>query len=234
MNAELIEMPQGQLIAVMFGLFLGGVGMFIVGVVEMLRRNTLAFTAFSMYACFWLTVGLYGVLRAIYTPDAIIFLLPQPNKVLLGLCCLMGVLAIIFGVVTCAFCLILPFLFVMLSITFFLVGAAFTNPDQLNKPSGYFGMVTAACSLYAGVAFLIEDCWGKELLPIFYTKLYKAHAARLFPRLSQNDPRSITAGVPYPGRYEIHHGDNTVALAAPSLENLDKLRAGQATASETV
>lgn len=77
----------------------------------------------------------------------------------------------------------------------------------------------------AGAAFLFEEIWGKEILPIFYTKPYKVHAAHLFPRISTSDPRSVTAGVPYPGRPEIHRGDNQVAgQTAPSLVDLNRVK----------
>ena len=31
---------------------------------------------------------------------------------------------------------------------------------------------------------LIEEMWGREMLPLFYTKVYKNHAKMLFPRIS--------------------------------------------------
>ena len=80
----------------------------------------------------------------------------------------------------------------------------------------------------AAAAFLIEDMWGKEVLPLLYTKAYKQHAAHLFPRISSSDPRSVTAGVPYPGRPEFKRGDNLEAAAAPSLDNLNRLHSGEA------
>lgn len=80
----------------------------------------------------------------------------------------------------------------------------------------------------AAAAFLIEDMWGKEVLPLIYTKAYKQHAAHLFPRISSSDSRSITAGVPYPGRPEFKRGDNLEAAAAPSLDNLNRLHSGEA------
>ena len=33
-------------------------------------------------------------------------------------------------------------------------------------------------------AMLIEEMWGREMLPLFYTKVYKRHAKMLFPRIS--------------------------------------------------
>ena len=93
---------------------------------------------------------------------------------------------------------------------------ASTHPHVLNP-------LTAAAA-----AFLIEDMWGKEVLPLLYTKAYKQHAAHLFPRISSSDPRSVTAGVPYPGRPEFKRGDNLEAAAAPSLDNLNRLHSGEA------
>ena len=39
-----------------------------------------------------------------------------------------------------------------------------------------------------------------QVLPMFYTKLYKKHAKMLFPRVSEHDPMALSAGVPYEGR----------------------------------
>lgn len=68
--------------------------------------------------------------------------------------------------------------------------------------------------------------WGKEILPILYTKPYKNHAKHLFPKISSSDPYAVTAGVPYAGRPELHRGDNVEAQQAPSLNDLNEVQRG--------
>lgn len=118
----------------------------------------------------------------------------------------------------------------MLTVTFFLMAASARNEaGNVTKVAGWWGLVTAGFAMYSAAAFLLEDLWGKEVLPIFYTKAYKQHAAQLFPRISHSDPRSVTAGVPYPGRPEFRRGENLQAAAAASLDNLNRLHRGEDT-----
>ncbi|KDD75767.1 hypothetical protein H632_c507p1 [Helicosporidium sp. ATCC 50920] len=226
-NAQLcglIEKASNFLI-IPFGITVGGIGLLLTAFFEILRRNALGFTAFAIYGTFWLTVGGYGLMQAM----GYAFLPTVKGQECMAV--LMGILSVIFGVLSIAICLALPVTFVLLAVMFFLIASAQDLDEKRSKIAGIWGLVTSGVALYMGTAFLFEDLWGKEVLPLFYTKLYKAHAARLFPRISHDDPYSITAGVPYADRREIKRGDNVTALSAPSLQNLDKLRPGDATSS---
>ena len=67
---------------------------------------------------------------------------------------------------------------------------------------GYrWGIITSGIALYLGMAFLFEDVWGKEILPVFYTKPYRKHAVVLWPRISLHDTMDTTAGYPKPGPF---------------------------------
>ncbi|KAL6785674.1 Uncharacterized protein F751_3713 [Auxenochlorella protothecoides] len=199
-------------------IFLGGLAMYVTAILELVRRNALGYSAFGAYGTFFIAVGVHGMCEA-----SGLFFLPAP-KGQQALTALFGIVSLVFAAVSVAICLLLPIAFVMLAVLFFTLSAGFVNPTA-TKAAGWWGLVTAAVAMYAGAAFLFEEIWGKEILPIFYTKPYKVHAAHLFPRISTSDPRSVTAGVPYPGRPEIHRGDNQVAgQTAPSLVDLNRVK----------
>lgn len=215
-QARIVEQST-QFLIIPLGIFLGGVTMLMVSFFEVLRRNVLGFTAFGIYGAFWLTVGGYGLGQA-----QGLFFLPNPHGQQ-ALVSLMGIVSFFFMFLSAAICVALPVTFLFLTVMFFMLAAGLVN-ERVAKAAGWWGLVTAAVALYMGLAFMFEDLWGREILPIFYTKLYKAHAGRLFPRISHDDPYSVTAGVPYADRREIRRGDNLTALSAPSLEDMNALR----------
>lgn len=226
-QAHIVEQAS-QFLIIPLSIFLGGMGMVITAFLEILRRNSLGFAAFGTYGTFFISVGVFGLYQAQGT-----FFLPVVEGQQ-AVTALLGIASFIFMIVSAAICLLLPVAFLMLTIMFFLLSAGFRNTD-VAKAAGWWGLVTAGVAMYCAAAFLFEDLWGKEILPIFYTKPYKLHAAQLFPRISHSDPRSVTAGVPYPGRPELQRGDNLdAAQTAPSLANLNRVQRGELTGEDHV
>ncbi|KAL4449387.1 hypothetical protein ABPG77_007031 [Micractinium sp. CCAP 211/92] len=207
-----------QFLAFPLGMFFGGLTMEIVAVLEVFRRNSLGATAFGTFGAFWISVGVYGTIRAAGT-----YFLDSPHGQE-AVTALFGVAAFGFMVVSIAINLALPIVFFMIGMMFFLLSAGTTRKD-VGKAAGWWGIFTAAFAFYIGLAILFEDMWGREVLPLFYTKAYKKHAKLLFPRVSEHDPMSITSGVPYEGRPELHPGDNLQAMmATPSLISIPRMR----------
>ena len=226
-QAHIVEQAS-QFLVIPGSIFLGGMAMVITAILELLRRNALGYAAFGLYGTFFISVGVFGLYQA-----QGIFFLPVPEGQQ-AITALMGIASFIFMCVSAAICLLLPIAFLMLTIMFFLLSAGFRNED-VAKAAGWWGLVTSGVAMYSAAAFLFEDLWGKEILPIFYTKPYKQHAAHLFPRISSSDPRSVTAGVPYPGRPEFRRGDNLEAAeVAPSLANLNRVQRGEVNGEEHV
>lgn len=192
--------------------------MLIVAVLEVFRRNSLGATAFGTFGAFWISIGVYGTIRA-----AGVYFLDSPHGQE-AVTALFGVAAFGFMVVSIAINLALPIVFFMIGMMFFLLAAGTTRKD-VGKAAGWWGIFTSAFAFYIGLAMLFEDMWGREVLPLFYTKVYKRHAKLLFPRVSEHDQMSVTSGVPYEGRPELHVGDNVEALmATPSLISIPRMR----------
>lgn len=61
-------------------------------------------------------------------------------------------------------------------IMFFLLSAGTTRPN-IAKAAGWWGIFTSVLAFYIGMAILFEESWGREILPLFYTKV-RAHQSR--------------------------------------------------------
>ena len=164
-----------QFIAFPLGMFLGGLTMLITGFIELWRKNSLGATAFCTYGSFWITVGVYGTIRA-----AGIFFLEAPEGEQ-ALTALMGMASFVFMIVSLAANWALPFLFFNLTVMFFLLAGGMKN-ETCAKVAGWWGIWTSALAFYCGAASLFKDMWGKDVLPQRFTKLYDAHSKIWFPR----------------------------------------------------
>lgn len=181
--------------------------MLITGFIELLRFNALGATAFCTYGSFWITVGVYGIIRMFhvtcclwmvifplsmyrqhyiyiyyyYIGTAGIFFLQSPHGEQ-ALTALFGIASFVFMIVSVALNLSLPFLFLNLTIMFFLLAGG-VRSITCAKVAGWWGIWTSGLAFYNGVAILFRDSWGRDVLPQFFTKIYLAHEKVLFPRV---------------------------------------------------
>jgi succinate-acetate transporter protein len=135
----------------------GGTAQFFAGLLEMPRGNTFGLVAFCGYGAFWWTfalfvkffasgvdahfVGWYLLLWGLFTTYLFIGTLKK-NKVLM-------------------------LLFLALAITFYLLAfSEFSGTGGLKVLGGYIGLVTAALAFYLAAAEIINDAWGRAVLPI--------------------------------------------------------------------
>jgi succinate-acetate transporter protein len=157
-NAGFFEM--NSMILAM-GIFYGGLAQVIAGIIEAKKNNTFGLTAFTSYGFFWLSlVGLIvmpklGWVAAPAGPAVVSYL-------------------VIWGIFT--FCLFfgtlklnraLQFVFASLTVLFFLlaIGDATENKD-ISHFAGYEGIVCGASAIYAGMAQVLNELYGKTVLPI--------------------------------------------------------------------
>jgi len=198
-----------QFIAFPLGIFLGGLTMLVTGFLELYRKNSLGATAFTVYGkplfynanfcdvlryffaaelipaflaflflysgSFWLTVGVYGTIRA-----AGIFFVEAPEGEQ-ALVVLMGFASLVFMVVSLAANLALPFLFLNLTIMFFLLAGGIKDTTTA-RVAGWWGLWVSLLALYNGVAVLFKDMWGMDILPQKFTKIYEKTSGVWFPR----------------------------------------------------
>ena len=157
-NAGIIEISS---MILAMGIFYGGLAQIIAGYIEAKKNNTFGLTAFTSYGFFWLSlVGL------IVIPS--LGWVPKPSD------CSMAAYLGMWGVFT--FLLFfgtlklnraLQFVFGSLTILFFLLAAAHATGNKgLDKVAGYEGIICGASAIYAGIAQVLNEIYGRTVWPI--------------------------------------------------------------------
>ena len=152
MNAMIIGM----------GIFFGGLAQLLAGYLEWKKNNTFGATAFTAYGAFWLSL-------------VVIVLLPKtsfgaglaPDGAAMGwYLALWGLFTFFMFIGTLRLICILKVIFLSLTILFFLLAIGkFWPNEQLETITGYEGIFCGLSAFYAGVASVINEVHGKDILP---------------------------------------------------------------------
>ncbi len=157
-NAEIISKDSiGMVLPV--GLFYGGLAQFMAGMWEAKKNNTFGFTAFSSYGAFWMAFGLMEILLI----NGV--LKPVPHEGLTVFLVAWGIFTTYMFIGTIKISVALMVVFAGLAILFYLLAWGQHNSD-VHKVAGYEGLFTAGAALYASAAQVINETWGKVLLPL--------------------------------------------------------------------
>lgn len=141
--------------AVATALFYGGLAQLLAGMWEFMRGNTFGATAFSSYGAFWLVVW-YGITSKSFGPGSLgVFLL------------FYGIFTFVLWVAAIKHNIHLNLLFLALTVTFaFLTyGNWGGGHSGAVKVGGWTGLLTAVIAIYIAAKTLINDSWGREVLP---------------------------------------------------------------------
>jgi len=143
------------------GIFYGGMAQIIAGIMEWKKNNTFGTTAFCSYGLFWLTlVGLIAM------PKMGIGSAPTAQA--------MGCYLFVWGLLT-AFLFIgtfkmnrvLQFVFGSLALLFFLLATAdFTGNATIKMLAGYEGIICGGSAIYAAIAQVLNEVYGKVIFPL--------------------------------------------------------------------
>ena len=157
-NAGIYEM--NSMILAM-GLFYGGIAQIIAGVLESKKNNTFGMTAFISYGSFWLTlVALIVIPKLGWIPAA-------SNEAMIAYLILWGIFTALLFIGTLRINRALQFVFATLTILFFLLAAGdATGNASLKQFTGYEGILCGASAIYTGIAGLLNEVYGKILLPV--------------------------------------------------------------------
>lgn len=143
------------------GLAYGGLAQIIAGIMEWKKNNTFGTTAFTSYGCFWLSfvilnifpilgwsekadmfsMGLYLAMWGLFT-----------GVMFIGTLKINRALQVVFGTLT--------ILFALLAI------GDFTGSATIKTLAGYEGILCGFTAIYAGLAQVLNECYGKVVLPI--------------------------------------------------------------------
>jgi succinate-acetate transporter protein len=157
-NAGLFEM--NSMILAM-GIFYGGLAQVIAGVLEAKKNNTFGLTAFTSYGFFWLSLVALVVMPKMGWVAA-----PSENAMVAYLS-IWGVFTLLLFFGTLKLSRALQFVFATLTVLFFLLALGdYTGNNAIKHFAGYEGIVCGASAIYTGVAGLLNEQFGRTVLPI--------------------------------------------------------------------
>lgn len=143
------------------GIFYGGIAQVIAGIMEWKKGNTFGTTAFTSYGLFWLSfVGLltmpyFGIDMANETGAIVAYLI------------MWGLFTALMFIGTLKLNRALQFVFFSLALLFFLlaIGDA-TGNAVITTIAGYEGIICGLSAVYTGIAQVLNDVYGRDVLPI--------------------------------------------------------------------
>jgi succinate-acetate transporter protein len=157
-NAGFFEM--NSMILAM-GIFYGGVAQVIAGIIEAKKNNTFGLTAFTSYGLFWLSL-----VALIVLPKTGWMTAPSEGAMVAYLI-VWGLFTFLLFFGTLKLNRALQFVFATLTILFFLLALGdYTGNSALKHFTGFEGIICGASAIYAGVAGLLNEMFGKTVLPI--------------------------------------------------------------------
>lgn len=152
--------------AVAFAFGFGGTAQFIAGLIDFFRQNMFGGVSFCTYGAFWWSVAIYSTLTKMASSvDGKPLLAPSVDGEAFMLAAF-GVLTLILACCTFAMNGVLVALFWTLALLFFFLCGGMYN-HTMHQFAGWFGLVVAAIAVYAAAAELINDTYGRAILPIF-------------------------------------------------------------------
>ena len=143
------------------GIFYGGIAQIVAGIMESKKNNTFGFTAFVSYGFFWLS------LVALWVLPKLGWAAPASEISMAYYLGIWGVLTFCFFIGTFKLNRALQIVFGSLVILFFMlaIGDA-TGNAQLKTLAGYEGIFCGASAIYTGIANLLNEVYGRTVMPI--------------------------------------------------------------------
>jgi len=147
------------------GIFYGGIAQVIAGIMEAKKNNTFGLTAFTSYGFFWLTLaGLIVMPKLGWIPAA-------SEEGMVAYLIVWGIFTgcLFFG--TLRISKALQFVFATLTILFFLLALGdVTGNASLKTFTGFEGIICGGSAIYTGVGALLNEMYGRTVLPLGLVK----------------------------------------------------------------
>lgn len=144
------------------GLFYGGLAQLLAGMWEFRKNNTFGATAFTSYGAFWLALASMVLLEHLKIID-----FGAARNIAIGLF-LVAWTVFTFYMWIGSFKInnALVIIFTTLVITFILLDLAEFKIISSSVPGGLMGLVCAAAAWYTSAAGIINNTWGRTVLPV--------------------------------------------------------------------
>lgn len=146
---------------VSMGIFYGGLAQVIAGILEFRKGNTFGTTAFTSYGFFWIVlVGIWYLPTSAATSAT--------DKVFLGIfLALWGIFTAFMFIGTLKGNKVLQFVFGSLTILFALLAIGnITGNHTIINIAGFEGIVCGASAIYLAMAEVLNEQYGRTILPI--------------------------------------------------------------------
>ena len=143
------------------GIFYGGLAQVVAGVLESKKNNTFGMTAFVSYGFFWLT------LVALIFMSKWGWITATSKSALATYLLLWGIFTLLLFIGTLRLNRALQFVFATLTVLFFLLAIGnYAENESIIQVAGYEGIICGASAIYTGIANLLNEVYGKKVLPL--------------------------------------------------------------------
>ncbi|MBS7565242.1 acetate uptake transporter [Mucilaginibacter sp. Bleaf8] len=161
-NAGITEMSS---MILAMGIFYGGLAQVVAGIIEARKNNTFGLTAFTSYGFFWLTLVCLIVMPKLgWAPAA-------SNESMTAYLSIWGVFTLFLFFGTLRLSRALQFIFASLALLFFLLAISHaTQNEYIEHIAGYEGIICGASAIYTGMAGVLNEVYGKTVLPVGIVK----------------------------------------------------------------
>lgn len=147
------------------GIFYGGLGQIIVGIMEWKKNNTFGATAFTSYGLFWLTL-----VALIILPQTGFGKAPDATAMTAYLT-MWGLFTAVLFIGTLRLNRALQFVFGSLTILFFLLAIGDATGNQTIKTiAGWEGIICGLSAIYTGLAQVLNEVYGRTVAPLGMVK----------------------------------------------------------------
>jgi len=149
------------------GLAYGGLAQVIAGIMEYRNGNTFGTVAFSSYGLFW-----WSLVTLLLLPKSTLFdeISAPTNEAMAAYFFMWGIFTFVMFFGTLKANRALQFVFLSLAILFFLLTARdLTGSTDIGLLGGYEGIICGLSAVYTGLAEVLNEAYGKAVLPLFPT-----------------------------------------------------------------
>ncbi len=156
--------PMDSMILAM-GIFYGGLGQVIVGIMCYKRGDTFGTTSFTSYGLFWLTLVGLSVMPHMGLPAS-------PEHFMGWYLALWGIFTGFMFIGSLCYPTAKQIIFGSLTILFFLLAARdFTGSELIGTIAGFEGIFCGASAIYFAMAQVLNNEFGREVMPVGKAKI---------------------------------------------------------------
>lgn len=143
------------------GIFFGGFAQVIAGIMEFKKNNTFGTTAFTSYGFFWLSLVALNILPLMGYGEA------AGSLSMAAYLFMWGVFTFFMFIATLRISKALQVVFGSLAVLFFLLAIGnFTDSTLILTIAGYEGIFCGFSAIYAAMAQVLNEVYGKTVMPI--------------------------------------------------------------------